>query len=138
MRALLLLFFGVLLASLCQADGLLIIASPQIPVSSISVAQLADIYTAKKDSWSPALKIVPVNREASSAERKSFTEEVFNLSPQELGEYWNKLSFQGKLPPLVQISDQAVLGFVRSIPGAIGYINASQAPTGVKILLRLP
>jgi ABC-type phosphate transport system substrate-binding protein len=137
MRALTLLL-GILWASPGLADGLLIIGSPQIPVASVSIEQLADIYSLKKDFWSEDLQVVPVNREASSAERKRFTERVFNLSPQQLGEYWNRLSFQGKLPPPVQVSDQAVLGFVRSIPGAIGYINGNQAPAGVKVLLRLP
>ncbi len=116
----------------------MIIASPQVPVNSISVEQLADVYSLKKEFWNPRLQVIPVNREASSTERKIFTEQVFNLSPQELGEYWNRLSFQGKLPPPVQTSDQAVLGFVRSIPGAIGYINDIQAPKGVKVLLRVP
>jgi hypothetical protein len=82
--------------------------------------------------------VVPINREASSVEREKFSEAVFNLSPQEMGEYWNRQRFQGKLPPIIQTSDQAVLGFVRSVPGAIGYINANHQPTGVKILLRLP
>ena len=137
MRSLFFLF-GIAWASFCQADALLIIASPKVPISSISIEQLADIYSLKKDFWNPDLQVIPVNREAASAEREKFTGAVFNLSPQELGEYWNRLSFQGKLPPPVQTSDQAVLGFVRSIPGAIGYINASQAPAGVKILLRIP
>lgn len=133
-----LLFFGILWTSLGQAGGLLVIASPQVPDATISIQQLADIYALKKTYWSNKIQVVPVNRESSGVERAIFSDAVFSLSPQELGEYWNRLSFQGKLPPLVQTSDQAVLGFVRSIPGAIGYINASQQPTGVKILLRLP
>lgn len=134
----LLLILGFLWASPGQAEGLLVIASPQVPDATISVKQLADIYSLKKTFWADASQVVAVNREASSAEREKFSGAVFNLSPQELAEYWNRLSFQGKLPPLVQTSDQAVLGFVRSVPGAIGYINANQVPTGVKVLLRLP
>ena len=137
MRALLLIL-GVLWATPGQAGGLLVIASPQVPDAVISVEQLANIFTLKKIFWTDQTQVVPVNREASSVEREKFSEAVFNLSTQELGEYWNRLSFQGKLPPLVQTSDQAVLGFVRSVPGAIGYINANQQPTGVKILLRIP
>jgi ABC-type phosphate transport system substrate-binding protein len=137
MRTLLLLF-GVILSSLVQAGGLLIIASPQVSDTAISVKQLADIYTLKKTFWAGNIQMVPVNREASSVEREVFSGAVFNLSPQELGEFWNQLAFQGKLPPLIQTSDQAVLGFVRSVPGAIGYINAKQQPDGVKVLLRLP
>ena len=134
----LLLILGIFVASLAQAGGLLVIASPQVPDAAISIEQLARIYTLKKTFWSNNIQVVPVNREVSSQERESFTEAVFEISPQQLGEYWNRMSFQGKLPPPVQTSDQAMLGFVRSVPGAIGYINANQQPTGVKILLRLP
>ncbi len=133
----LLLIFGILWTSHGQA-GLLVIASSKLPDDSITVKQLADIYSLKQVYWPNKIQVVPVNREASSQEREKFSEAVFHLSPQEMGEYWNRLRFQGKLPPLVQTSDQAVLSFVRSVPGAIGYINAGQKPKGVKILLEIP
>lgn len=137
MRAMLLIL-AVLWASQGRAGELLIISSSQVPDNTISIKQLADIYLLKKTFWSDKMQVVPVNREALSAEREKFSAAVFNLSPQELAEYWNKLRFQGRLPPLVQTSDQAVLGFVRNVPGAIGYVNASQLPPDVKILLRIP
>ena len=133
-----LLILGVLLASPGQAGELVVIASPQVPDDTISVEKLADIYTLKKTFWANGIQVVPVNHEASSPLREKFSEAVFKLPPQELTEYWNRLRFQGKLPPLTQTSDQAVLGFVRNVPGAIGYIDASHAATGVKILLRIP
>lgn len=116
----------------------MVISSTQAPVTTISIQQLADIYLLKKTFWSDKVQVVPINREASSQEREKFSGVVFNLPPQELAEYWNKLRFQGKLPPLVQTSDQAVLNFVRNVPGAIGYINAIQLPPDVKVLLRIP
>ena len=134
----LLLILGVLWTSLGQAGGLLVITSTQVPDTAISAKQLADIYTSKKNFWADKTQIVPINREASSAERERFSEAVFNLSPQELAEYSDQLRFQGKLPPLVQASDEAVLGFVRNIPGAIGYINANHPVSGVKILMQIP
>lgn len=134
----LLLFFGFLLSMPAQAGGLVVIASPQVAADSISMSEIAAIYTLKKTSWGNNIPVVPVNREVSSAVREKFSEAVFNLSPQELAEYWNQLRFKGKVPPLIQTSDQAVLGFVRSVPGAVGYIDASQPPSGVKVLLRLP
>jgi ABC-type phosphate transport system substrate-binding protein len=119
---LLLLIAGFVWTSSAQAEGLIIIASPLVSDTAISIKQLADIYSLKKTFWADASPMVPVNREVSSVERTKFSEAVFNLSPQELAEYWNRLTFQGKLPPLIQTSDQAVLGFVRSVPGAIGYM----------------
>jgi ABC-type phosphate transport system substrate-binding protein len=137
MRAILLVL-GIFWTSLVQAEGLMIITSPQVPDAAISIKQLADIYTLKKTFWADKTLVVPVNREASSNERERFSLDVFNLSPRELSEYLDRLRFQGKLPPVVQTSDQAVLGFVRSVPGAIGYISADQPPAGVKVLLWLP
>jgi ABC-type phosphate transport system substrate-binding protein len=134
----LLLTLGILWASFSEAGGLLVIASPQVPVEKISIAQLSDIYALKKTQWSNAVPMVPVNREASSDARDNFSDTVFKMSSQELSEFWNKLRFEGKHPPLTQISDHAVIGFVRSVPGAIGYVSADETPTGVKILLRLP
>jgi len=134
----LLLIFGVLWTSLGQAGGLLVITSTQVPDTAISAKQLADIYMLKKNFWADKTLVVPINREASSEEREKFFEAVFNLSPQELAEYGNRLRFQGKLPPLIQTSDQAVLSFVRNVPGAIGYINANLTITGVKILMQIP
>ncbi len=136
MRALILIL-GMLWASLSEAGGLLVIASPQVPVEKISIKQLADIYSLKKTQWSGQVQVVPVNREASSDERDIFSEAVFKLPAEDLVELWNKLRFEGKQPPLTQISNHAVLSFVRSVPGAIGYISSNEPPTGVKVLLRL-
>ena len=133
-----LLIIGILLAPPGLAGGLVVIASPEVPDDTISIEKLADIYTLRKTFWSNEIPVVPVNREATSPVREKFSEAVFKLSPQELAEYWNRLRFQGKLPPLVQASDQAVLGFVRNVPGAIGYIDAGHATAGVKILTRIP
>jgi ABC-type phosphate transport system substrate-binding protein len=128
---------GLLSALVAHAEGLLVVAHPQVPLSSISVEELTLIYLIQRNSWSNGVAIVPVNREASSATREYFSEQLFNRSPADMSEYWNRLRFTGKFPPLVQTSDQAVLGFVRSVPGAIGYIDAAAAPTGVKVLLKL-
>ena len=129
---------GILWASCSGAAGFLVIASPQVPDTAISLKQLADIYVLKKIYWSNKTPIVPINREAGSDERDNFSERVFKMSTLELSEYWNKLRFEGKRPPLTQISDIAVIAFVRNMPGAIGYINDDQHPAGVKVLLRLP
>lgn len=137
MRALLFVS-GILWASCSGAAGLLVIASHQVPDTAISLKQLADIYALKKKYWSNKILIVPINREAGSDERDNFSERVFKMPTLELSEYWNKLRFEGKQPPLIQISDPAVIAFVRNMPGAIGYINDDQQPAGVKVLLRLP
>lgn len=121
-----------------HAQKLLIVASPLVSESTVSVKELSDIYIMKKQNWSNGIRVVPVNREVTSAEREKFSKDVFNLSPQQMADYWNRLRFQGKLPPSVQTSDQAVLNFVRSIPGAIGYVRADHLTKDVKVMMQLP
>ena len=137
MRSLFLLVCCLGLARFALADGLLVIANGKVPEAQISLEELMNIYRIRKVNWSSDLAIVPVNREASSRERQQFSEQVFDRSTMELADYWNRLRFQGKIPPVVQNSDQSVVGFVRNIPGAIGYINDTSEHAGVKVLLRL-
>lgn len=137
MRTLLLfLLFGI--ASLARGEGLLVIAHPQVPDAALSLADLANIYLIKKTNWGNGQPVVPVNREASSEGREEFSDILFSKAPGELAEYWNRLRFQGKRPPVIQTSEAAVAAFVRNVPGAVGYVDAKSNPPGVKVLLRLP
>lgn len=122
----------------CAADDLLVIAHPEVAISSLTPAQLSSIYLLKVISWQGGENIVPVNREASSAARKNFSDAVLHQPPHALDAYWNQMHFKGKVPPMVQESDQAVLAFVQKVPGAIGYVSASFAPKNVKILAKVP
>lgn len=120
------------------AEELLVIANPGVEVSSLSLEELAAIYLLKVTTWQAGGNIVPVNREAASGTRAVFSEAVLRQPPNALSAYWNQMHFKGKVPPLIQESDQAVLAFVQKVPGAVGYISASHAPQNVKVLARVP
>lgn len=121
-----------------RAEDLLVIGHPGLPFASVSGEELASIYLIKTAHWPGGMQIVPVNREASSPVRARFSELVLRQAPNALAAYWNQMHFKGKLPPLVQESDAAVLAFVQKVPGAIGYIGAGSAPVNVKVLARVP
>lgn len=137
MRRLFCLLLALLGAS-ASADELLVIAHPSVPVSSLSFDALSAIYLLKTPEWRGGDMIVPVNREAQSAERIQFSATVLRQSPNALAAFWNQMHFKGKVPPIVQESDLAVLAFVQKVPGAVGYISASVAPKNVKVLARVP
>lgn len=133
-----LLLAALFMSALAHAEELLVIAHPQVPDNAISREDLAAVYLIQKSRWSDDMLVVPVNREADSAIREQFSREVLNHSPRELADYWNRLRFRGKQPPLILTSNQAIAGFVRNVPGAIGYIVSRQPPAGVKVLTRIP
>ncbi|NVJ69965.1 MAG: hypothetical protein HWE08_06405 [Alphaproteobacteria bacterium] len=115
-------------------ERLLIIANPAVPVAEMDVNELNRIFMLKRQVWPDGSPVVPVNREASSEERKRFSEKVLGRSMRSLAKYWNQMQFKGFMPPVVQESDEAVTAFVRHVEGAIGYVVAEHPPEGVQVL----
>jgi ABC-type phosphate transport system substrate-binding protein len=121
------------------AEELLIIANPSVDVPvPLPLNQIAAIYLLRITTWPDGSHIVPINREASSATRADFTDRVLGESNADLTVYWNEMHFTGKFPPVVQESQQAVIAFIRNVPGSIGYIHGATAPAAVKIVAYVP
>lgn len=134
------LFIAALMFSITHsshAEELLVIAHPSVAATNLSTDEIASIYLLKITSWQGGGNIVPVNREAASNTRTTFSDAVLRHPPSALNAYWNQMHFKGKVPPLVQESDQAVLAFVQKVPGAIGYISTSVSPQNVKVLAKV-
>lgn len=121
-----------------SGSGVVVIANPSVPLTTISLKELVAIYMLRVTYWPNGEAVVPVNQEADSRVRSRFSEAVLGQPPMALANYWNQMHFQGKNPPLIMDSDQAVAAFVRNVPGAIGYVNANTPVDGVKIMGRLP
>ena len=131
----LVLLVGTLLSGPARAEGLIVIANRSVDVPTpVSLEEIAAIYLLRITVWPDGTHIVPVNREATSLVREEFTAKILQEDNAALAAYWNEMHFMGKEPPVVQQSDQAVLAFVRKVPGAIGYISASMPPVNVKVL----
>lgn len=122
-----------------RASDLLVIANPAAgDIGFLSANGVAAIYLLRATTWPNGTHIVPVNRELGSAIRTEFTTDVLKQDMASLSLYWNEMHFKGKQPPLIQPSEAAMLAFVQRVPGAIGYIDAATAPSGVKVLGRFP
>lgn len=122
-----------------SASDLLVIANPAAgDVGPLSANAVAAIYLLRVTTWPNGTHIVPVNRELDSAMRTDFTALVLKQDLASLSVYWNEMHFKGKQPPVIQPSEAAMLAFVQRVPGAIGYIDAATAPSGVKVIGRFP
>jgi ABC-type phosphate transport system substrate-binding protein len=98
---------------------------------------LAQIYLRKRRFWDDGGRIVPVNRESSSAARAAFVRHVFGADARQLVFYWNRQYYLGILPPATLASDEAVKRFVAREPLAIGYVDADAVDDSVRVILRI-
>ena len=105
-------------------DGIAMIVNPENPVTDLTLAQIADIYTGKITNWSQVggkdAQIVLIGREAGSGTRSGF-EEIVEVKDQ--CQYRQELSATGD-----------VITTVAQNPGAIGYASLASVKDTVKAL----
>ena len=114
-----------------------VIMAPGVARPALSRDDLALIFKRKKHFWADGQRIQPVNLVASHPLRLAFSQQVFGRGPEELDDYWRSLYFHGELPPYVLASEEAVIRFVLSTPGAIGYVSHCLADHRVSVVMLL-
>lgn len=85
------------------------------------------------------ISVQPVNMKTGEATRAVFIKEILRQTDDDYVAYWIVRRAIGKgIPPLEMNTVHEMIDFVRSTPGAVGYIDASQLRPGMKTLLTLP
>jgi ABC-type phosphate transport system substrate-binding protein len=93
-------------------------------VTSLRRAELSAILMRKSRSWPDRAEIVPIDRPAKSGLREAFSKSIHGKSAAYVVRYWQRLIFSGRgVPPRELSSDAAVIEFVSSNSGAIGYVD---------------
>jgi len=112
-----------------------VIVNPNSAVSSVSKAELAAVFLKKASKWSDGTPAAPVDQSSDADVRAEFSREVLSRPTAAIRAYWNQMAFSGRnIPPAEKSSDADVVAFVRSTPGAVGYVRASAATPGVKVV----
>ncbi len=136
----LILAFGLgAIAPAAPADpGIAVIVAPSGPELPIDLATLRDIYLKKIVVDQAGHMLVPVNLPSGSALRRAFSLSLLHDTSEGLQNYWNERYFHGIRPPYVLGSQDAVLRFVSSTEGAIGYVASCRVNASVRSVLVLP
>lgn len=127
--------FLISVASPALAVPVEIIVHPDNTVTSISPAELSKIFLKRLRVWEDGQTAVAVDQVPSSAAREEFSRRVHGRSVVSIEIYWKRMIFSGKgVPPRELATDEEVLKFVRSNPGAVGYVTRATRLEGVKEL----
>ncbi len=102
-------------------------------VESLDRRAVSKIFLRKVTLWPDGTPVEPVDQEAISAVRAAFSRVVHGKSVSVVNNFWQRMIFSGSaVPPHSLSSDAAVLDFVASRRGAIGYVSAS-TPLGAGV-----
>ncbi len=103
----------------------------------MSQQDLTNIYLKRRRFWDDGTPIVPLNREAGSTARETFSRRVLGGPSATFVGYWNDQYFHGVFPPATLSSSDAVKRYVAADRNAIGYVWSDELDDSVRVLLRI-
>jgi ABC-type phosphate transport system substrate-binding protein len=113
--------------------GCVIVVNDANPFYSASTSQVADLFLAKRVTWTNGNAVTPVDQMPEAQVREEFSVAVLGRPLQAVQAYWRaKVYREDVTPPQELGSDQAVIDFVKTHPNAIGYVTPdAELPAGV-------
>jgi ABC-type phosphate transport system substrate-binding protein len=111
-------------------EGFVVIANENAPASSLSAAQLKDIYTGKTTYWEggQAIVIVYIGDKTDAA-----LKEISGMDSSAFKTFWQRLAFSGRGQQPKKVEDSAAaIAAVSSTKGAIAIVAADTDLKGVK------
>ena len=104
-------------------EPLAVITAVTNPLDTLSLDTLKLIYLRKSQMDAEGNRWIPLNLPVTDPLRRGFSLKLFSMLPEEQDDYWNVQYFNGISPPKVLASEEAILRFVSSTTGSIGYIR---------------
>lgn len=133
--AIALLAATVLITGTAQAASYKVVVNNSVSVNSLSKKAASDLFLKKTTKWENGSAVAPVDQLESSNAREGFSKAVHGKTAAAVKSYWNQQIFSGRdVPPVEKKSDAEVLSFVRSNPGAIGYVSEAASVEGVRVV----
>ena len=122
------------------AQEFTVIVNAANPLASMQRDDVAKLFLKKTVSWESGQAASPVELPAAAKAREAFARTVLNKSIAQVRSYWQQQIFSGRdVPPPEKQSENDVVAFVRSNPGAIGYVSKGvDIGRGVKALTVAP
>jgi ABC-type phosphate transport system substrate-binding protein len=116
-----------------------VVVNASNPLREMRRDQVAAYFLKRRATWPDGKGVEPVDLPPDSRARIAFSRQVLRRSPSDVSAYWIQEIFAGRSePPQIKNSDAAVISYVASTPGAIGYLQATPGGSGVHVLLVIP
>ena len=126
---------SIIATTIVEAAEYQVVTHPSVGVDSISKRDLTRLFFKQRTRWSTGANAKPIDQSMKTEVRASFSEGVLNRSLADVESYWNAQVFSGKAtPPPTAKTDAEVIDYVRSTPGAVGYVTAGASTGGVQVL----
>src|ERR1700676_4280192 len=137
---------AVLLAALCWngfsttaagADNdIAIVVRPDVPVENLTFAELRRLLLGDRQFWTSNVRVTLLIRAPGAREREVVLKTIYQMSEAQFRQYWIAKVFRAEAAagPRIVYSNEMAAELVAGIPGAVAFVDAKQAPKGLKVL----
>ena len=123
-------------ASPAAEESVAVIVNQSNPVENLSAAELRKILLGERSHWPNGRRITLVMLAAGQPERKAVLRDIYHMNESEFNNHFIQGLFTGEVfvSPKALANAAEVRKFVFNVPGAIGYLKASDADASVKVV----
>ena len=132
------------IASLCAAAAgpapesspVAIIVRSDLPLDNLPFTELRRLMLGDRQFWSSNLKVTLLVRAPGARERDIVLKHIYQMSEAQFRQYWIAKVFRAEAAsgPRIVYSNEMATELVAQIPGAVAFVDASQVPTGLKVM----
>lgn len=116
------------------AANFVVVANKDVPVDSLSKAELRAIFLGEKVKWDNR-KYIKLAFLDEGDVSKEFLQGVVGKTPSQYDNHWQKMVFSGKGAMPQSFAEMSkVVDYVATHPGAVGFVAAGQAGGSVKTI----
>ena len=118
------------------AGNLAIVVNKENPVETLSLAELRKVFLGERSHWPSGRRITLVMMEPGHPERAALVRDVCQMSEADFSRHFLHGVFTGEVfvSPKTLASPVGVRKFIFNVPGAIGYLRASDVDSSVKVI----
>lgn len=118
------------------AEDLAVVVNRSNPVDNLSLEELRRVLLGERGHWANGRRVTIVMRDPATPEREVVLRTVCHMGEQDFRRHFLQLVFTGQVPdvPRQLSTANGVLRFVFNVPGAIGYVRASEVDPSVKVI----
>jgi phosphate transport system substrate-binding protein len=117
-----------------NGEALAVIVNKSNPLDNVSLTELRKIFMGEQTRWPSGNRVTVVMRQPGQDERATALQLIYRMSERDFNRYFLRGTFTGETQsvPKTVAAAAGVRKFVFNVPGAIGYLRASEVDDSVK------
>ena len=118
--------------------AVVVIVHPDNP-NTLDENQVRKIFLGKSRAFPDGMEVLPIDQDVNDPSRAVFVKQILKKDEGNLNSYWARMLFSSKgKPPKVINNPAEMKKLIASNKNAIGYIDASEVDSSVKVVVTLP